>query len=64
MGLVSIGGTCFNKMNRFEENFKVSYKTNNSPWVNPSDFWDEDLIHLAVIPQGHFWTKAPFGYLG
>ena len=21
-------------------------------------------MHLAVIPQGHFWTKAPFGYSG
>ena len=52
-------------MNRFEEkNFEVGYMTNNSPWVNSSDFWDEDLMHLAVIPQGHFWTEAPFGYSG
>ena len=52
-------------MNRFEgENFEVGYMTNNSPWVNPSDFLDEDLMHLAVIPQGHFWTEAPFGYSG
>ena len=21
-------------------------------------------MHLAVIPQGHFWTEAPFGYSG
>ena len=21
-------------------------------------------MHLVVIPQGHFWTEAPFGYLG
>ena len=38
--------------------------TNNSPWINPSNFWDENLIYLAVIPQGHFWTEAPFGYSG
>ena len=38
--------------------------TNNSPWINPSDFWDEDLMHLAVIPQGHFQTEASFGYSG
>ena len=49
-----------------KENFQVGYRTNNSPspWVNPSDLWDEDLMYLAVIPQGHFWTEAPFGYSG
>ena len=51
-------------MNKFEENFEVGYMTNNSPWVNPSDFWDEDLMHLAVIHQGHFWTEAPSSYSG
>ena len=64
MGLVLTGGTCFKKMNRFEENFEVGYRTNNSPWVKPSDFWDENLMHLAVIPQSHFCTEAPFGYSG
>ena len=51
-------------MNIFEDNFEVGYMTNNSPWVNPSDLWDENLMHLAVIPQGHFWTETPFGYSG
>ena len=61
----TLGGTCFIKMNKFEEeNFEVGYMTNNSPWINPSGFWDEDLMHLAVISQGHFWTEAPFGYSG
>ena len=55
MRLISTDGTCFNKMNRFEENnFEVGYMTNNSSWINSSNFWDEDLMHLAVIPQGHF----------
>ena len=35
---------------RFEdENFEVGYWTNNSPWVNPCDLWDEDLMHLAFM---------------
>ena len=40
-----------------DENFEVGYQTNNSPWVNISDFWDEDLM-----PQDHFWNEASFGY--
>ena len=57
MGLVSTDGTCFKKMNRFEENFfEVGYWTNNSP-VNLGDFSNEDLMS-----QDHFWTEAPFGY--
>ena len=49
-------------MNIFEENFEVGYMTNNSPWVNPSNFWDEDLMHLALMPQDHFWTEVPYNY--
>ena len=57
MGLVSTSGTCFKKINRFEEDFfEVGYWTNNLP-VNPGDFWNEDLM-----PHDHFWTQAPFGY--
>ena len=52
-------------MNIFEEeNFKVGYMTNNPRWINPSNFWDEDLMHLDSNTSGHFWTETPFGYLG
>ena len=37
----TLGGTCFNKMNKFEEeNFEVGYWTNNSP-VNLDSFWEQ-----------------------
>ena len=49
-----------NKGYRFEDkNFEVSYQTNNSHWVYPGDFQDEDSM-----PQYRSWTEAPFGYPG
>ena len=72
MGPISTGGTCFNKMNRFEEqNFKVGYWTNNSP-INLGGFWDEDYKfeeesfkdcynyrtnNSPQINPGHFWDE-------